>query len=87
MELVDAMVGHFMEGFETYRQQSFPVDAHEIASDIHLQHEARSCVVTAFFQDVALEPSNAVVRSSPFYAAIAILDKGALKQLMRVVEI
>ena len=87
VELVDAMVGHLAEGIETYRQQSFPVDAHEIASDIHLQHEARTGVVAAFFQDVALEPSYAVVRASAFDTAVAVLDEGALEQLVRVVEI
>ena len=86
-EFADAMARHLFQRIETDFQQFTTVDAHEIATDVHFQHEAWIFVALAFFQDMPSQAIDAVVRSPSPDATVTVLDEGALEHLVGVVEI
>ena len=59
----------------------------EIATDVHLHHIAGHGVVLAFFLDVFFKPPDAIVCASFLDATEAVVNKCALKDLMRVIVI
>lgn len=82
-----AMAAHLFQRLKANGKQSFSVNAHEIASDVHFQHETRLRIVPALFQDMLPQTVNAVMCPPSFDATITILDESALKHFVGIVEI